>query len=98
VQLEFTLECEIGPLRTYMGKVGSIVRLPWPIGQRETDLPSQIVCIDRDSEMRPPELHRVQHPNVGFFLCARVRAFDPSPRVGWREILSWYAVDGLWRR
>jgi len=32
----------------------------------------------------------VQHPHVGFVLCVKVRAFDPSLGVGWREILSWY--------
>lgn len=47
VQLEFTLECESNPIRAYIDGVGSTVRLPWPIGQRETELPSEIVCIDQ---------------------------------------------------
>ena len=43
--------------------------------------------------MRRPELHRVQHPHDGVVLCAGVRAFDPSLRVGWQEILSWHPVE-----
>jgi len=35
----------------------------------------------------------VQHPHVGVVLCEGVHAFDPSLRVGWREILSWYPVE-----
>ena len=95
VQLECMLERESNPLRAYIDEVGSTVRLPWPIGQRDIELPSQIVCIDQDSEMRRPKLHRVQHPHARVVLCAGVHAFDPSLGVGWREILSWYLVEWI---
>ena len=64
----------------------------WPL-QRETELPSQISCVDLDSGMRRPELQRVQHLQVRVARGAGVHAFDPSLGVGWREILSWYPVE-----
>lgn len=93
LQLECTLGCESNPLRAYIDGVGNTVRLTFPIGQRETKLPSQISCVDQDSEMRQLELHRVQHPHAGVVLCAGVCAFGASLGVGWREILSWYLVE-----
>jgi len=77
-------------------QVSTTIGSPLPFGERETELPSQISCVDLDSEMRQSELHKVQHPHVGVVLCARVHAFDPSLGVGWQAILSWYPVE--WTR
>ena len=61
-----------------MDGTSSIVGTPLPIGERETESPSQISYVDLVSRMRQSGLHRVQHPHV---------------EVGWREILSWYPVE-----
>lgn len=40
------------------------------------------------------ELCKVQHSQGGGHVpCMVVNAFDPSLRVGWQEILSWYLME-----
>ena len=93
VHLEGTLEHRSSPLQAYIDGASSTVGSPLAIGEREMELPSQISCIGLDSGMIRPELHKVQHLHAGVVLCAGVRAFDPSLRVGWQEILSWYLME-----
>lgn len=49
---EYTLERRNSLLHTYIGGVDSTARLRLHIGEREAVLPRQILCIDRDCEMR----------------------------------------------
>lgn len=65
-------------------QVSSTVGSPLPIGERETELPSQISCVDLCRGMRRSELHKAQPLYVAVVLCAGVRAFNPSLGVGWR--------------
>ena len=78
VQPEGTVERQIIPLQSCIGRASSIIGSPLPIGEREVEPPSQISYVDWVSGMRRSGLHRVQHPHV---------------EVGWQEILSWYPVE-----
>ena len=52
VQLEGTLEHHSSPLQAYIDGARSTVGSPLAIRERETELPSQISCVDLDSGMR----------------------------------------------
>ena len=52
VQPEGTLEHQIIPLQACMDRTNTIVGTPLPIGERETESPSQISYIDLVSRMR----------------------------------------------
>jgi len=82
------------PLQVYIDGACSIIWSPPHVGEREFALPRQITWFGHTSKMGRHDLHKVQHLRDGGLIpCMVVCAFDPSLRVGWQEILSWYPVE-----
>lgn len=57
-------------------------------------LPRHITWIVQTSDMGRHKLHRAHHSRDGGpILHMVIHEFDPSLRVGWQGILSWFLVE-----
>lgn len=90
-QEEYTWEFQSIPLQEYIEMACDIINPPLYNGERGTIFQEDHVVNWMDQH----ELGIKQHQHNRLVPCTSIHVFNPSHGMDWREITSWYFIDGM---